>query len=147
MRATRLEWHKTKCCLSLENIWELLFFTFQSDSHLLNNLFSQSSWMQYWRGQVNQYVEDPPLSIKFNSLAHCRTVSALSFFYRYYNCYDEFGLIITPKASFLRNTQFPKVQHTVAVKLDTNRTNVFANSFIPMTTRDWNLLTGTFDSN
>ena len=32
------------------------------------------------------------------------------------------------------------IQQPYALKLDTNRTNAFANSFIPMTSRDWNSL-------
>lgn len=38
---------------------------------------------------------------------------------------------IPPKASIARN-----IQHPFAIKLDTNRTNNFTNSFIPMTSRD-----------
>ena len=52
-------------------------------------------------------------------------------------CSDEINSIIPPKASFARNTRFSKSQHPKALKLDTNRTNAFANSFIPMTSRDW----------
>ena len=44
------------------------------------------------------------------------------------------------EASFARNTRFSKIQHPYELKLDTNRTNAFANSFIPMTSREWNSL-------
>ena len=39
-----------------------------------------------------------------------------------------------------RNTRFSKIQHPCALKLDTNRTNAFANLLILMTSRDWNSL-------
>ena len=63
-------------------------------------------------------------------------------FYRYYHrfCFDEIKSIIPPKASFARNTRFCKIQHPYALKLDTDHTNAFANSFVPMTSRDWNSL-------
>ena len=77
--------------------------------------------------------------------AHRRSVSALSLFHRYYHgyCSDEIKSIIPPKASFARNTRFSKIQHPYALKLDTYRTNVFANSFIHMTSREWNSLSPT----
>ena len=63
------------------------------------------------------------------------------YFYRHYHgvCFDEIKSTIPPKASFARNTLFSKIQHPYA-KLDTNRTNAFVNSFIPMTSKDWNSL-------
>ena len=63
-------------------------------------------------------------------------------FYRYnHGIYsDEIKSIISPKASFSWNTRFTKIQHPYAHKLDTNRTKAFANSLIPMTSRDWNSL-------
>ena len=61
-------------------------------------------------------------------------------FYRYnHGIYsDEIKSIISPKASFSWNTRFTKIQHPYAHKLDTNRTNAFANSFTL-----WLLETGT----
>ena len=55
--------------------------------------------------------------------------------YRYY-----YGVFVQaswnnhPKVLFVRNTRFSKGQHPFAVKLDKNRTNALAKSFIPMTT-------------
>ena len=46
--------------------------------------------------------------------------------------------IIPPKALFARYTRFSKTQHLYALKSINNRTNAFANSFIPMTSNDWN---------
>ena len=85
-------------------------------------------------------IRDPALTDTLDSLAHHRSVSALSLFYRYYHgfCSDEIKSIIPPKASSARNTRFFNIQHPYALKLDTNRTNAFANSFIPMTSRDRN---------
>ena len=90
-------------------------------------------------------IGDPALTDTLDSLAHRRSVSALSLFYRYYHgfCSDEIKSIIPPKASFAWNTRFSKIQHPYALKLGTNRTRAFANSFIPMTSRDWNSLPST----
>ena len=87
-------------------------------------------------------IGHPALTDTLDSLAHRRSVSALSLFYRYYHgfCSDEIKSIIPPNASFVRNTRFSKIQRPYALKLDTNRTNTFANSFIPMASRDWNSL-------
>ena len=46
---------------------------------------------------------------------------------------------IPPKASYAY-ILFSDIQHPLAIKLDTNRTKVFPNSFILMTSRDWNSL-------
>ena len=87
-------------------------------------------------------IEDPALTISLDSLAHHRTISALSLYYRYYHgvCSVELKSIIPPKAVFTRNRRFSNAQHPFAVKLKKNRTRTFANSFIPMTPRDWNSL-------
>ena len=85
-------------------------------------------------------IGDPTLTNSLDSLAHRRTISALSLYYRYYHgvCSVELKSIIPPKALFTRNTRFSNAQHPFAVKLDKNRTSAFVNSFISMTTRDWN---------
>ena len=90
-------------------------------------------------------IEDPALTNSLDSLAHRGTISALSLYYRYYHgvCSVELKSIIPPKALFTRNTRFSNAQHPFPVKLDKNRTNAFANSFIPMTSRDWNSLSVT----
>ena len=69
---------------------------------------------------------------------HWRIVSALC--YRSYQgfCSNDLKYIILPKALFVNNTRFPNNQHLFAVKLDNNRTNAFAKSFIPMPSRAWN---------
>ena len=66
-------------------------------------------------------------------------------YYRYYHgvCSVKLKSIISPKALFTRNTWFSNAQHPFTVKLDKNRTFAFANSFIPMTSRDWNSLPAT----
>ena len=77
-------------------------------------------------------IGDPALTNSVDSLAHRRTISALSLYYRYYNviCSVELKSIIPPKSLFTRNTRFWNAQHPFAVKLDKNRTSAFANSFI-----------------
>ena len=90
-------------------------------------------------------IGDPALTNSLDSLAHRRTVSALSLYYRYYHgvCSVELKSIIPPNALFTRNTRFSNAQHPFAVKLDKSRTSAFANSFIPMISRDWNSLPAT----
>ena len=87
-------------------------------------------------------IGDPTLTNSLDSLAHRRTISALSLYYRYYHgvCSVELKSIIPPKALFTRNTRFSNAQHPFA---DKNRTSAFANSFISMTSRDWNSLPAT----
>ena len=62
-----------------------------------------------------------------DSLAHQRTISALSLYYRYYHgvCSVELKSIIPPKAVFTRNTRFSDAQHPFAVKLNKNRTSAY----------------------
>ena len=45
-----------------------------------------------------------------------------------------------PKACFARSTCFADSQHSFAVKLEKCRTPSFANTFVPMTSRNWNSL-------
>ena len=47
---------------------------------------------------------------------------------------------IPPKGCFSRSTRFADSQHSFAVKLEKCRTTSFANSFVPMTSRNWNSL-------
>ena len=85
-------------------------------------------------------IGDPTLTNSLDSLPHRRTISALSLYYRYYHgvCSAELKSKILPKAASTRNTRFSNAQHCFAVKFDKNRTSAFANSFIPLTPRDWN---------
>ena len=87
--------------------------------------------------ELKYLIGGPALTDTLDSLAHRRSLSALSLFYRYYYgfCSDKIKSIIPPKASFERNTRFSKIKHPYALKLDTNRTSAFA-----MTSRDWNFL-------
>ena len=75
-------------------------------------------------------------------LAHRRTISALSLYYRYFHgvCSVELKSIIPPKAVFTRNTRFSNAQHPFAVKLDKNSSLiVFFNfhSFINLFYNHW----------
>ena len=87
-------------------------------------------------------IDDSALTDSLDSLAHWRNVSALSFYYRYYHdgCSDEFKSVILPKACFARSTHFADSQHSFAVKLKKCRTTSFANTFVPMISRNWNSL-------
>ena len=48
--------------------------------------------------------------------------------------------IIPPKACFTRSTRFADSQHSFVVKLEKCRNTSFANTFLPMTSRNWNSL-------
>ena len=89
------------------------------------------------------FFQVPALTNSLNSLAHRRTISALSLFYYHDLCSVEMKSIIPPKALFTRNTRFSNAKHPFAVKLDNNRTSAFANSVIPITLRDGNSLPAT----
>ena len=90
--------------------------------------------------RVIKLIGDPALTNSHDSLAHRKTISVLCLYYRYYHgvCSVELKSIMPPKALFTRNTRFSISQNPFAFKLDKNRTSAFANSFIPMTSRDWN---------
>ena len=52
----------------------------------------------------------------------------------------ELKLIIPPKARFTCSTRFTDSKHSFAVKLEKCRTTSFANTFVPMTSRNQNSL-------
>ena len=93
-----------------------------ASKHLLNTLDAIQR-------RAIRLLGDPALTDTLDSIAHRRSVSTLSLFYTYYHgfCSDEIKSIIPPKTAFARNTRFSKIQHPYALKLDTNRTNAFAN--------------------
>ena len=67
-------------------------------------------------------IGDSALINSLDSLAHRRTISALSLYYIYIMVSVQ--SIIPPKALFTRNTRFSNAQHPFAVKLNKNRNNV-----------------------
>ena len=87
-------------------------------------------------------IDDSALTDSLDSLARRRNVSALSLYYRYYHgrCSDELKSVIPPKACFARSTRFADSQHSFAVKLEKCRTTSFANTFVSMSSRNWNSL-------
>ena len=121
----------------------------------INLLYNRLSWrgaskhslatLDAIQKRAIKLIGDPALTNSLDSLAHRRTTSALSLYYRYYRgvCSVELKSLIPPKAVFIRNTRFSNTQHPFAVKLDKNRTSACANSFIPLTSRDWNSLPAT----
>ena len=86
-------------------------------------------------------IDESALTDSLDSLAHRGNVSALSLYYRYYHgrCSDELKSVIPPKAYFARSTRFADSQQSFAVKLGKCPTS-FANTFVPMTSRNWNSL-------
>ena len=96
-------------------------------------------WMQF-RSEQPKLIGDPALTDSLDSLAHRRTISALSLYYIYFHgvCSVELKSIIPPKALFTRNTRFSNAQHPVAVKLDKNE-----RAFSPTLLSLWPPETGT----
>ena len=78
-------------------------------------------------------IGDPTLTNSLNSLAHRRTISALSLYCGYYHgvCSVELKSIIPPKATFIRNTRFSNAQHPFAVKLNTKSNQRLRQRFYP----------------
>ena len=63
------------------------------------------------KGAIKQ-IGDPALTSTLDSLAHRKTISALSLYYRYYThgvCSVELKSIIPPEAIFARNMRFSNV--------------------------------------
>ena len=125
-----------------------LFESFLSDRRIkvvIDGISSSSFLTNAGVPQGSVINADPALTNSLDSLAHRRSIFALSLYCRYYHgvCSVKPKSIIPPNALFTRNTRFSNSQHPFAVKLDKNRTSAFANSFIPMTSRDWNSLSAT----
>ena len=111
---------------------------FEYGSHLWREASKHSlATLDAIQKRAIKLIGDPALTNSLDYLSHRRPIFALSLYYRYYHgvCSVELTTI-PPKALFTRNKRFSNAQHPFAVKLDKNRTSVFANSFIPMTPRD-----------
>ena len=87
-------------------------------------------------------INKPSLTGALQSLSHRRAVAALSIFYRYYRgqCSAELSTLIPPAAWSQRTTRSTTSQHPHCVQFNKCRTDRFANSFIPRTSRLWNSL-------
>ena len=86
-------------------------------------------------------IDDSALTDSLDSLAHRRIVSALSLYYRYYHgkCSDELKSVIPLlKACSARSTRFADSKHSFVIKLENCGTTSFANTLVPMTSRNWN---------
>ena len=92
--------------------------------------FDESSRVDGWIIKRNKLHDANKHYIKYK----------LSLYYRYYNgrCSDELRSVIPPKACFARSTRFAESQHSFAVKLEKCRTTSFANTFVSMTSKNWN---------
>ena len=81
--------------------------------------FRMPPWMQF----SNPILENSGLTNALESLPKVEL-------FPHFHCSEEIKPIIDNKASFARNTRFSNIQKPFRIKLDTNRTNTFANSFI-----------------
>ena len=118
-------------------------FFFSSPSYFQNispTTKAETASLDTIQKRAIRLIDGSALTDSLDSLAHRRNVSALSLYYRYYHgrCSDE--SIIPPKACFARSTRFADSQHSLAGKLEKRRTTSFVNTFVPMTSRNWNYL-------
>ena len=96
--------------------------------HLWRGAFKHSlATLDAIQKRAIKLIGDPALTNSLDSLAHRRTISALSLYCRYYHsvCSVELKSIIHPKAAFTRNTN---AQHPFAIKLSNQR---FRQLFYP----------------
>ena len=129
--------------ISIDLLVYWLFCTFEYGSHLWRGASKYSlASLDTIQKRAIRLIDHSALTDSLDSLAQRRNVSALSLYYRYYHgrCSDELKSIIPPKACFARSTCFADSQHSFPVKLEKCRTTSFANTFVPMTSRNWNSL-------
>ena len=113
------------------------------DSHLWRGASKYSlASLDTIQKRAIRLIDDSLLTDSLDSLAYRRNVSALSLYYRYYHgrSSDELKSVIPPKACLARSTRFADSQHSLAVKLEKCRDTSFANTFLPMTSRNRNSL-------
>ena len=82
------------------------------------------------------------LAASLESLAHCRNVSSLSRFYRYYfsRCFSELAQLIPPPFSQRRSTHYSDRLHDFSVNIPGCYKDVYVNSFFPCPAKLWNTL-------
>lgn len=84
----------------------------------------------------------PTLTNNLQSLSHRRDVASLSLFYRYYHgrCSSELASSVPLPQSFTRSTRRYASSNPYQVSISRCRTELFASSFFPRTSRLWNSL-------
>ena len=76
------------------------------------------------------------------SLAHCRNIARLSFFYRYYfgTCSYEPSQLLSLPHSQRRSTRYSDRLHDFSITIPKCYKDVYVNCFFPRTARLWNFL-------
>ena len=84
----------------------------------------------------------PSLVASLEPLAHCRNVTSLSLFYRYYfgRCSSELAQLVPLPFSRGRSTRYSDRLHDFSVTIPRCYKDVYVNSFFPRTARLWNSL-------
>ena len=117
------------------------------------------SCMEYcchvWAGAPSCYLElldklqkricrtvGPSLAASLESLAHCRNVTSLSLFYRYYfgRCSSELAQLVPLPYSRGKATRYSDRLHDFSVTIPRCYKDVYVNSLFPRTARLWNSL-------
>ena len=84
----------------------------------------------------------PSLTVCPESLAHCRNLTSLSLFYRYYfgRCSSEVAQLVPLPYSWGRFTRYSDRLHEFSVTIPRWYMDVYVNSFFTRTARLWNSL-------
>ena len=84
----------------------------------------------------------PSIAAFLKPLAHCRNVTNLSLFYRYYfgRCSSELTQLVPLPFSRGRSTRYSDRLHDFSVTIPICYKDVYVNSFFPGTTRLWHFL-------
>ena len=108
-----------------------------------------------WAGAQSCYLElldklqkqicrtvGPSLATSLETLAHCKNVASLSFFYRYYfgKCSSELSQLVPLAVSRARSIRYSDRLHDFSVTIPRYFKDVYVNSFFPCTARLWNSL-------
>ena len=109
----------------------------------------------FWAGAPSCYLElldnlqkgicrivGPSLAASLEPLAHCRNVTSLSLFYRYYlgRCSSELSQLVPLLFSRGRSTYYFDRLHDFSVIISRCYKVVYVNSFFPNIARLWNSL-------
>ena len=108
-----------------------------------------------WAGAQSCYLElldklqkqicrtvGPSLATSLETLAHCKNVASLSFFYRYYfgKCSSELSQLVPLAVSRARSIRYSDRLHDFSVTIPRCYKDVYVNSFFPRAARLWNFL-------
>ena len=87
-------------------------------------------------------IDDDSLTATLQPLSHRRSVSSLCLLYRYFHgqCSSELRGAVPPIYQVTRTTRASSSGHPFRLHLPRHRTEIYARSFFPRTSRAWNLL-------